>query len=147
MEIRRSLRQGANSAEQILWKFLRGKQLEYKFRRQYSIGNFVVDFYCHTLRLVIELDGWTHDFEKTQNKDKFKQAYLESNGYRVLRITNDEVFGDVEVLLKKITEECDVIKMTAKTPPTVPPAPRGGKSMSEIVVASKGLRSPPIPSP
>lgn len=105
-DIRRSLRSNANSAEGILWKFLRAKQSGFNFRRQFSIGNVVADFYCHAAYLIIELDGWTHDFKKTQQKDVAKQKFLESKGYVVLRIKNEEVFGDIEILLNKIKNEC-----------------------------------------
>ncbi len=103
-DTRRFLRSEANSAEKILWKFIRGNQLGYKFRRQFSIGNFIVDFYCHELKLVVELDGWTHESAKTKIKDKIKQQFLESNGYKVFRLTNEEMFGDPQVFLKKLKE-------------------------------------------
>ena len=105
--VHRQLRAQANTAEEILWRFLRGKQLSLKFRRQFSIGNIIVDFYCHAARLVVELDGWTHDSEKTQKKDSAKQKFLESKGYSVLRIKNEEMFGDIEIVLNKIKRECD----------------------------------------
>lgn len=105
-EIRRFLRSEANTAEQILWKYIRNKQLGHKFRRQFSIGNFVVDFYCHEFCLVIEVDGWSHDFEKTKVKDIRKQNFLESHRYHILRIPNEEVFGDIEKLLTKIQDTC-----------------------------------------
>lgn len=104
--IRRSLRQNQTTAEKILWTHLRNKQLGYKFRRQFSIGNFVVDFYCHEAKLVIELDGWTHDSELTQTKDARKQSVLETNGYFVLRFRNEQVFEDLEGVLNEITKTC-----------------------------------------
>src|SRR3989344_7512072 len=84
-DVRRFLRSEGTSAEKILWKYIRGNQLSYKFRRQFSIGNFVADFYCHELKLIIELDGWTHDSLQTKNKDKRKQDFLEAQGYYVVR--------------------------------------------------------------
>jgi len=104
--IRRTLRQKAIPAEAIIWKFIRNRQLGYKFRRQFDIHSFVVDFYCHELRLVIELDGWTHDFEKTKQRDLIKERVLKQSGCKVIRMTNEEVYGDVEILLSRITAEC-----------------------------------------
>ncbi len=105
--IRKFLRQEPVLAEKILWKFLRNNQLGYKFRRQFGIGHYVVDFYCHPLRLILEVDGWTHDFEKTQQKDGEKQIFLEKSGYKVIRFKNEEVYGDVGVLLEKIKNVCE----------------------------------------
>ena len=68
-QIRQYLRNEPTTAEAILWKYIRRKALGFKFRRQFSIMNKVVDFCCEELKLVIELDGWTHDFEKTKAKD------------------------------------------------------------------------------
>ena len=101
-EIRRSLRTNANTAEKILWKHLRNSQLGNKFRRQFSIGNVVVDFCCEQLKLVVEVDGWTHDFEKTQAKDNDKQKFLEQQGYKIIRFKNEQLFGDIEKVLDQI---------------------------------------------
>ena len=116
-DIRRNLRAQANTATEILWKYLRRKQLVYKFRREFSIGNVIADFYCHPARLVLELDGWTHDIEKTKNKDERKETFLENKGYFVLRIKNEEVFGDIEMLLRKIKKACDDRIATANETP------------------------------
>ena len=106
-DIRQSLRANPTKAEEILWKFLRRNQLGYKFRRQFSINSVVVDFYSEQLKLVIELDGWTHDFEKTQVKDVRKQKMLEENGYKVVRYTNEQIYGDVGVVVDEIKKICD----------------------------------------
>ena len=103
-DTRKFLRSEANSAEKIVWEYLRKNQLGYKFRRQFSIGNFVADFYCHELKLVVEIDGWTHESERIKLKDRIKQQFLDAKGYRVFRLTNEEVFGDPEVFLKKLKE-------------------------------------------
>lgn len=107
-DTRRFLRQHATPAEEILWRHLRNNQSGHKFRRQFSLLGFIADFYCHALRLVIEVDGWTHDFEKTQNRDRIKQATLERAGYKVIRFRNEEVYGDIEVLLNAIDAACRV---------------------------------------
>ena len=113
-DIRRSLRSNATTAEKILWQYLRREQLGYKFRRQFSIGNFVVDFYCHVARLVIELDGWTHNSDRTKMKDVAKQEFLETKGHKVIRFTNEEMFGDIEPVLRKIKSICNERAVTVK---------------------------------
>ena len=106
-DVRQSLRANPTKAKEILWKFLRRNQLGYKFRRQFSINSVVVDFCSEQLKLVIELDGWTHDFEKTQQKDVRKQKILESYGYKVVRFTNEQVYGDIGLLVDEIKKICD----------------------------------------
>jgi len=105
---RRTLRQQATLAEDILWRFLRNSQLGFKFRRQFDIQSFIVDFYCHSLRLAIELDGWTHDGEKTKQRDNIKQQVLEKAGCKVIRFKNEEIYGDIEKTLNEITLTCKV---------------------------------------
>ncbi len=106
-DIRQSLRANPTKAEEILWQHLRRNQLGFKFRRQFSINSVVVDFCSEQLKLVIEIDGWTHDFEKTQLKDARKQKMLEENGYKVVRYTNEQVYGDIGVLVGGIKKICD----------------------------------------
>lgn len=101
---RKKLRKEMPLAERIMWIRLRGKQMrEYKFRRQYSIGAFVVDFYCVPLKLAIEIDGeshyWTEDVRK---KDAVRQKYIESFGVRFLRFTNTEVVTNLDGVLQVI---------------------------------------------
>ena len=106
-DIRQSLRANPTKAEEILWQHLRRNQLGCKFRRQFSINSTVVDFCSEQLKLVIELDGWTHDFEKTQLKDAWKQRMLEDNGYKVVRYANEQIYGDIGVIVDEIKMICD----------------------------------------
>lgn len=103
---RQQLRRHLTKAEFRLWQKLKGKQLEgYKFRRQYSVGSFVIDFYCTELKLAIEIDGDSHFEEGAQEYDRERQAVIESVGIRFLRFTNDEVYGNLERVLERITQE------------------------------------------
>ena len=93
-------------AEIILWQRLRNRQVEgYKFRRQYSIGRFVVDFYCSERRLAIEVDGESHFVEGADLRDRERQGIIEDVGIRVLRFTNREVYENLEGVLYKIGEQ------------------------------------------
>ena len=89
-------------AEVVLWKYLKAKQFGVKFRRQYSIDGYIVDLYCHSLKLVIELDGWVHGEEKQKQKDSFRQKYLESKGYIVIRYRNEQIKYDLKATLQDI---------------------------------------------
>jgi very-short-patch-repair endonuclease len=100
------LRKGMTKAEVHLWSVLKGKQLDgFKFRRQHSIGNFIVDFYCFPEKLAIELDGEYHLNSSVKEYDAKRQAYLESLGIRVLRFRNDEVIYNLDAVLDSIATE------------------------------------------
>jgi very-short-patch-repair endonuclease len=105
LEKRRSLRNNMPKAEVMLWGKLRLRQVEgCRFRRQYSVGAFVIDFYCPELKLAIEVDGASHLQEGIPEYDAQRQGFLESKGIFVLRVTNDEVYGDLNVVVGSITE-------------------------------------------
>jgi very-short-patch-repair endonuclease len=101
--LRRALRNNSTPAEQILWRYLKGKQmLGYKFRRQFGIGKYIVDFYCPRLKLVIEVDGDTHFDSKNIQRDHIRQQDIESLGIKVIRFTNTEVYENLEEVLAAI---------------------------------------------
>ncbi len=103
---RKNLRNNATAAEATLWNFLKGSQQEgKKFRRQHSIGNYIVDFYCPSEKLVIELDGAGHFTTSGYERDEERTKYLNSVGIRVLRFENDEVFRATEAVLERIKQE------------------------------------------
>jgi|SRR6516225_6160702 very-short-patch-repair endonuclease len=99
----RSLRAAQTEVERKLWQRLRSRQLNgAKFRRQHPIGSYVVDFFCLDARLVIELDGSQHGEENERQADQRRTAYLESQGYRVLRFWNEEVMDNIDGVLEAI---------------------------------------------
>jgi len=101
----RELRKNSTEAEQKLWGRLRNKEfLNLKFRQQHPLGNYIADFYCHSLKLVVEIDGGYHFTGIQQEKDKYRETELIKNGIQVLRFTNEEVLADVERVLGKIGE-------------------------------------------
>ncbi|MDD5290435.1 MAG: endonuclease domain-containing protein, partial [Patescibacteria group bacterium] len=83
--IRKILRKEMPKGEVVLWTRLKGNQTGYKFRRQHSIGRYVVDFYCPELHLAIEVDGRTHDYHDQIIYDKERQKYIEALGIKVMR--------------------------------------------------------------
>ncbi|MEB3250311.1 MAG: endonuclease domain-containing protein [Merismopediaceae bacterium] len=102
-EAARLLRQQLTPAEAKLWEALRGRQLKgLKFRCQHPIGRFIVDFYCPSLKLVIEVDGNIHT--QRQDYDQARNNKFNNLGYRVLRFTNDEVIHDLPKVLNQIIQ-------------------------------------------
>lgn len=105
-EFSRQLRKEHRWEENKVWQHLRdGKFLNLKFRRQHVIEGFVVDFYCHELKLVIEVDGPIH--LKQKEYDRERQAIIESKGNTFIRVTNKEVNQTIRILLGKIKKLYD----------------------------------------
>ena len=89
---RQQLRSEMPVAERLLWKHLRNEALGVKFRRQVSVGKYVVDFYCPSLHLAIEVDGESHAGEAAQEYDAVRQSEIESLGVRFIRVGNEDVY-------------------------------------------------------
>jgi very-short-patch-repair endonuclease len=102
---RRKLRHALTPAEARLWLSLQRRQLDCKFRRQHSVGPFILDFYCPHKRLAIELDGAAHDSDAATRYDERRSRYLEQIGVRVIRFLNDDVMQNLEGVLKVIRDE------------------------------------------
>ncbi len=86
------LRNTMTSAEAILWKHLHINEWKLRFRRQHPIWQYIADFYCHKVKLVIELDGSIHDVEEVRNNDIEREKHLQNFGITVLRFSNTEIF-------------------------------------------------------
>ena len=102
-EKRRRLRKDMPTAEDLVWSRLRRKQVcGHKFRRQYSVGPYVIDFYCPGLKLAVEIDGDSHFLADAVTQDKQRQGYIESFGIQFLRFTNEQVYRNLDDVLEKI---------------------------------------------
>jgi len=102
-EYARRLRNKSTKSEIYLWMELKGRQMKgYDFHRQKPLIHYIADFYCYELKLVIELDGITHDFPGADVRDARRQRKLESIGLTVLRFRDAEVFEDMEEVLRRI---------------------------------------------
>src|SRR3989442_5916640 len=135
----RELRANGNSAEKRIWSMLRSSRLAgLKFRRQYVIGKYVADFVCLSARLVIEIDGDTHD-EDARIKDAKRTEDLEAAGYRVIRFWNNYVLSDRDGGVADAIFEALRLPTSRAPPPSPPPPPREGRWCS--------LASPPLPHP
>ena len=102
----KELRQNMTPAEKILWQHLRAKHFKgLKFRRQQIIAGFIVDFYCHSIGLVIEVDGKIHD--KQKDYDAERDNIIAAQGLTILRFTNQQVIENIELVLKTIAEKIE----------------------------------------
>ena len=102
---RKELRHGETNEEKLLWASLRRKKLGFKFTRQYSVGPFILDFYCVEKRIAIELDGFQH--LENKDYDKKRDDYVSFNDIKVFRFWNREVSANMDKVLKRITKELE----------------------------------------
>ena len=105
LETARQLRKTSTRPEARLWEQLRNRQLENnKFRRQVPVGPYVVDFLCLEKKLIIEIDGWTHSTESEIKNDERRTAFLNAEGFKVIRFQNAEISQGMDQVLTLITE-------------------------------------------
>lgn len=91
--------------ETILWSKLKSKNIYgYKFRRQQPIFDYIVDFFCHELKLIVEVDGEIHALIENADSDKKRENIFRTNGYHILRFTNFDIHNDIETVIDKIKE-------------------------------------------
>ena len=108
-ERRRQLRNNMTYCEKLVWMYLRKKQMKARFLRQYSIDNYVVDFYCPKLKLAVEVDGSIHEEKEQKIYDKVRQQYLEGFGVKFVRIKNEELMGNANKAFEKIEAEISLL--------------------------------------
>jgi len=124
IERARALRRNATAAETKLWSVLRGGALDgHKFRRQQRLGPFYADFVCQAARLVVEIDGETH--VGNEERDAGRTAFLEREGYRVLRFSNADVMENVEGVAQVICSACEPSPSHPALPGGPLPLPHG----------------------
>ena len=121
----KQLRQTMTRAETLLWRYLKAHRIDgLGFRRQVPIRNYIADFVCLSVKLIVELDGESHDFEERQSADQVRDAFFASEGFQILRFTNEQVMSSLVGVV-------DVIRETAAarlsgSPPSLPLPHRGG---------------------
>jgi len=101
-ELARDRRKNMTDAETLLWVHLRSGVNGFKIRRQHPIGIYIVDFYCHRVKLIVEVDGLIHNSPEIKIYDKRRETELKLLGYCILRFSNHEIFTDIENVLEKI---------------------------------------------
>lgn len=124
---RKALRNDLTPAEAKLWTLLKQSRLQgRKFRRQHSVGHYILDFYCPAERLAIELDGAVHDTESAQEYDRERDSFLRRYGIKVLRFENQQVFQNTEAVLMEISNHFGCGLPPRPATPSTPPC-KGGE--------------------
>lgn len=110
-ELAKTLRNSLTPAESRFWFYVKSKKmLGLKFRRQHPIGNFIADFYCHELKLVIEIDGGVHYSAKTKAADSSRTLKINELGLTVLRFSNQDVFYNVSGIEEKVRKFKEAVR-------------------------------------
>ena len=105
----KELRQNMTPQEHKIWNLVRAHRFYgYHFRRQYKMGNYIVDFICKTKKIIIEIDGGQHNSPETMEYDKNRTKYLNSFGYKVVRIWNNEIDENLEGVFLRLKKEFEI---------------------------------------
>ncbi|WP_436415818.1 HsdR family type I site-specific deoxyribonuclease [Petrimonas sp.] len=150
IEEARELRKKQTKAEEIFWQLVRNRKFNnLKFRRQHQIGNYIADFYCDELRLVIEFDGEVHNSPEQQKHDSKRDKFLTSSGFKVLRFKNQEILNSPESVFEEIenailgnTQKIDSSSPFVRTPENLSSSPfgrGGGEGLLEMEVLFHGM--------
>ncbi len=100
----KKLRNEQTPSEIIFWNLLKRHFPNLRFKRQHPVSNYIADFYCHKLKLVIEIDGSVHREEEVKNNDKIRDAYMQTLELRIIRFTNEEACKNGELVVKKLKD-------------------------------------------
>jgi very-short-patch-repair endonuclease len=118
------LRKNMTDSEHKLWSRIRGKQLlGLQFYRQKIIGNYIVDFYCHSAKTIIEIDGSQHYTLKGLNADKVRDEYMKNLGFHVIRYPSDEVILNTDIIIEDIYNH--LISFTSTSAKSASPFAKG----------------------
>ena len=98
-------RNNPTEAETLLWNYLKNNGLGFTFKRQHIIGDYITDFVCMDSKLIVELDGEYHQLPQQKTSDVERTKWLENKGYKIIRFTNEELFGNIDGVLEKIKEK------------------------------------------
>ena len=128
----KQLRQRMSRAENLLWRYLKAHHVDgLAFRRQAPMQRFIPDFICHSARIIVEVDGASHDFASRQHADKQRDRWFESQGYAVLRFTNEQVLRNLEGVIGLIRETAS--SRWGQRPPSLPLPHKGGGKVSRAI--------------
>jgi len=110
------LRNNMTEAEKVLWEVLRNKRIfKARWKRQHPIDIFIVDFYCHKYKMVIEVDGEIHLDDEVKERDDGREHDIEKLGIKILRFTNKEIFEEMETIKSRILLELNLIQQKQKS--------------------------------
>ena len=125
-------RKHPTEAEALLWEYLRGKQLGVRFRRQHPVYDYIPDFVCLSLNLIIEVDGDYHLAEEQKLSDEKRDAYLMAFGFHIIRFTNEEVLHNLNKVLNKIKTAMNKLSSENKSA-NITPAAKIQENTSNII--------------
>jgi very-short-patch-repair endonuclease len=134
----KQLRRTMTPAETLLWRYLKANRIDgLGFRRQVPLGNYIADFVCMSVRLLVELDGQSHDFDAQRKADEKRDAFFVAKGFRVVRFSNQDVISNLEGVV-------EAIRLAASSgasglPPSLPLPHKGGGN-GKSSTNSRGLR-------
>ena len=128
-EKRRLLRSNSTPAEAVMWQILKGdKLMGVRWRRQFSIGPYILDFYCPSLKMAIELDGAVHYTDSGYHHDFVRDRYLSEKGIEILRFENKTVWNGQEAIIESITNKIEE-RLSKNSPSKLEGVPEGGGSV------------------
>src|SRR5689334_746535 len=123
------LRQTMTRAESLLWRHLKADRIErLGFRRQVPFRNYIADFACLSSKLIVELEGKSHDFQERQSADQLRDAFFVSEGFRILRFTNEQVMTSLEGVVERIRSAATARACGSPPSPTLPHKGGGSKN-------------------
>ena len=135
----KQLRQLMTPAETLLWRYLKANRVDgLGFRRQTPIQNYILDFVCHSAKVIIELDGASHDFEEQRKADEKRDAFFVSEGFQVLRFTNEQVMSNLEGVVETIRQV--VSSRASGLPPSLTLPHKGGGNSVAVQNITSSIR-------
>ena len=130
----KQLRQAMTRAETLLWRYVKANRVDgLGFRRQVPIRNYIADFVCMSAKIVVELDGESHDFQERQNADHTRDAFFVSEGFQVLRFTNEQVMSNLEGVVETIRRTAADRSRGLPLSPTLPHKGGGSRDTTASV--------------
>ena len=116
-ELAKDLRRNMTDAEKLLWNHLKAGVKGLKFRRQHPIGIYIADFYCHKIKLIVEVDGSIHTVKDVKDNDKKREDDLRGWGNTIIRFTNEHVFKNIDHVLDEINKTVENVNNSLKELP------------------------------
>jgi very-short-patch-repair endonuclease len=133
----KQLRQAMTRAEILLWRYLKANRIDgLGFRRQVPFRNYIADFVCLSVKLIVELDGESHEFDERHKADQKRDAFFTSQGFHVLRFPNEQVMSNLEGVVEMIRQTAASCASGLPPSPTLPHKGGGSRDVSASIPQS-----------
>jgi|SRR6266403_1392361 very-short-patch-repair endonuclease len=141
----KQLRQAMTRAETLLWRYLKANRIDgLGFRRQVPFRNYIADFVCMSAKIIVELDGESHDFEERQKADQSRDVFFASEGFQVLRFTNEQLMSNLEGVVEVIRQTAASRASGSPPSPTLPHKGGGSRDpATSITQTTSNIRGQP----